>query len=418
MLHARTGTRASELGASSAPDRAPILRARFFAALGLPLLSACASAQSPDGVTSSGDGSSGGVATDAVAAASGATAGSTGSGSTAAWRPKTLRDKISADVWAVSQEQPPPDPNGPVGPELMHMPSCPSGNFCQSAKTIKGSEKAPDPYGECPANTQAPFDRGVSVRFSDTWTQREREDQDATACCYTWVQPCPGGRAYRAADGRAIVADVIADGATWLGARTRGELENPRDRERAAYWTEAARAEHASVASFAGLALELLALGAPARLVASAHEAALDEIRHARVAFELAEAFSGTTIGPSALEIPAPPSGERREPPFASTLRSTLRDGCIGESVAALDARARVRDARTDLERRALEIIAEDEERHAELAFAIVGWIVRVFGAPAHEVLEAELERIVHDARPAVHHVVRPCLAALQDGRA
>lgn len=56
-------------------------------------------------------------------------------------------------------------------------------------------------------------------------------------------------------------------------------------------WTTAARAEHASVASFARFTLQLLHLGAPADLVADAQQAGLDEVRHARLCFGVAVAW-------------------------------------------------------------------------------------------------------------------------------
>ena len=48
----------------------------------------------------------------------------------------------------------------------------------------------------------------------------------------------------------------------------------------AAGWTDAARAEHASVPAFSRLSLTLMAMGAPSDLVEAAHRAALDEIEH------------------------------------------------------------------------------------------------------------------------------------------
>ena len=55
----------------------------------------------------------------------------------------------------------------------------------------------------------------------------------------------------------------------------------------------------AEIASFARTSLDLLALGAPADLVAETHRAALDEIEHARIAYALASAFSGVFDGAS-----------------------------------------------------------------------------------------------------------------------
>src|SRR5688572_10054793 len=75
-------------------------------------------------------------------------------------------------------------------------------------------------------------------------------------------------------------------------------------RERAAeYWANAGLFEHASVAAFARFALQLLALGAPADLVASAQAAMADEIEHARLCFGLAWRYRGRSVGPSALPI-------------------------------------------------------------------------------------------------------------------
>lgn len=48
------------------------------------------------------------------------------------------------------------------------------------------------------------------------------------------------------------------------------------------WWSLAAQQEHASIASFSKFSLELMAVGAPAALLVRAHEAALDEINHAR----------------------------------------------------------------------------------------------------------------------------------------
>ena len=59
------------------------------------------------------------------------------------------------------------------------------------------------------------------------------------------------------------------------------------DSVQARKWLAAALAEHASVASFSKFALELLAVGAPASLLQRAHQAALDEIRHAQLSFDV-----------------------------------------------------------------------------------------------------------------------------------
>jgi hypothetical protein len=50
-------------------------------------------------------------------------------------------------------------------------------------------------------------------------------------------------------------------------------------------WAERAQMEHASIASFAKFSLQLVMVAAPPALLADAHDAAVDEIHHARVGF-------------------------------------------------------------------------------------------------------------------------------------
>src|SRR6185437_10815965 len=76
-----------------------------------------------------------------------------------------------------------------------------------------------------------------------------------------------------------VVAPRV-DGLDALDAGARASL--------AETWTVLALLEHASVASFARVSLQLLAVGAPGDLVGATHQAALDEIRHARLCFALA----------------------------------------------------------------------------------------------------------------------------------
>ena len=72
-----------------------------------------------------------------------------------------------------------------------------------------------------------------------------------------------------------------------------------------------------------------------------------------------------------------------------------MRDGCIGETRSALAARALSRVACTTEEREALERIADDEARHAQLAFDAVAWIEDTFGDPIRD----ELGRLAIDSR-------------------
>lgn len=196
-----------------------------------------------------------------------------------------------------------------------------------------------------------------------------------TVCTYDAVfevgGACCGRPLY--VGGEAVLASVVAGPSDW---RTAARVEAGEAREVArAYWLEVARLEHASVASFGRVALELLAHGAPADLVARCHEAALDEVRHAQLAFGLASAL-GEPVGPGALPL----GGQiGLAESLADVAEALVREGCIGETLAALEAAARLRGAR-GAAADALATIADDEARHAGLAWATLKWLVEVGG--------------------------------------
>ncbi|WP_437806125.1 ferritin-like domain-containing protein [Sorangium sp. So ce1078] len=140
----------------------------------------------------------------------------------------------------------------------------------------------------------------------------------------------------------------------------------------AEHWTRAALLEHASIAAFARFSLQLLSLGAPPELVGAAQAAMGDEAEHARMCFELASAFAGRGVGPGPLAIDGALGGEGAR----AILVTTLREGCIGETIAAIEAAEAALHATDPAVRRALEKIAEDETRHAELAFRFAAWAI------------------------------------------
>lgn len=207
-------------------------------------------------------------------------------------------------------------------------------------------------------------------------------------------------------------------------------------------WTADALAEHASIASFARFALELLAVGAPADLVRDAQRAAADEVRHAELCFALASAYAGEPVGPGALAIEG---GLDERKSLADIAAATVREGCVNETLAALCARAAC-DAATDpVVRAALAEIADDESVHAALAWRFVAWAAAkdaraaaavaaafagtvaggsAYGGASHGhdiVLRAHGQLSAHERRAVViaglRDVVLPCARALLDAR-
>jgi hypothetical protein len=140
----------------------------------------------------------------------------------------------------------------------------------------------------------------------------------------------------------------------------------------AAHWARVGLMEHASIAAFARFTLHLLALGAPPDLVSASQRAIGDETEHARLAFSLASAYAGTQIGPGALAIDGSLDGFN----VVDLVATLLREGCIGETVAAIEARDALENVGDPAVRTVLETIARDELRHAELAWRTLGWLV------------------------------------------
>jgi hypothetical protein len=219
----------------------------------------------------------------------------------------------------------------------------------------------------------------LPVTSTDTdWSTADTGQRPEITCEYTGVfktgQACCG-RPLLAADGHAIVAGVRV-GTAWITTRTgaaRVDLERPERENVAAYWLGAARLEHASIGSFARFTLELLQLGAPAELLRGAQQAALDEVRHAELCFGLATRMCGEPVGPTALNLDEATSVSASRADFAEAV---AREGCVGETLAALDAAARLVGTTDPDVRAALEAIAEDESRHAALAWRTLRWLL------------------------------------------
>ena len=282
----------------------------------------------------------------------------------------------------------------PYDPDGVEEEGCPNGDWCgapKSAEVFK-AQNAEVELG-CPTRLMGKPDvkisasdktyKGLSMnpmmmgRLRKIATGEKRQASgDDTVCCYHWFDYC-SGRPLLAGDD-ALTAPVRPGGA-WLGAQVpEDSLGDPPAHLRArlaAEWLADAQMEHASVASFARAALELLAVGAPAELLAACAQAGLDEVRHAQACFALAAAH-GAAMEPGPLPLLTPRAGG-----LVALACDTFREGCVGETIAALSAMRAARACRGPAVAAALATIAEDETRHAELAWATLAWAVRTGGA-------------------------------------
>jgi len=192
-----------------------------------------------------------------------------------------------------------------------------------------------------------------------------------------------------------------------------GELHTTVRAVLADHYRRSAVLEHASVASFSRFVLQLLMIGAPADLLVQAQQAIGDEIRHAKLVFALASRYGGTSWGPGPLDVRG--SLEPSALDFESILRGVIEEACVSETLAAIEAHAALGEARDAAARAALEVIAADELRHAQLGWRTLRWGLERSDASTRTRLLAYLHHCVDRAwmeRPeAIRHPEHAVLA-------
>lgn len=163
----------------------------------------------------------------------------------------------------------------------------------------------------------------------------------------------------------------------------------------ATHWETAGAMEHASVASFAQFAMDLMALGAPPQLLVDASQAMRDEVDHAQRCYALASRYRGHNVGPGPLDTSHPRTEQIDLEAFAEAV---IVEGCIGETLAAIEAGHAARVSTDVAVKRALEVIAVDEERHAQLGWKTLQWILGEATPTQRERIEAILWRAIAHA--------------------
>src|SRR5690606_27886061 len=269
---------------------------------------------------------------------------------------------------------------------------CPSGNWCgdrQHAARLVADPGNPTEELGCPTRLLGAVDRdfmakdpaygGIShlpsmqAALNQHGTELARAQRKVDdLCCYHWFEYCSGRPLLDDAHGPRTAAR--AEGRAWASS-TSAEPAACDDALRRTAAGEAgfedALAEHASVAAFARQTLELLALGAPPELLAQTQQAALDEIEHTRACLRLAHRFAPRLRSAEPGPLPAPVP---RPADWARFAVDTFLEGCVGETIAALRAERAGRGCDDADVRAVLQRIAEDEARHAALAWRTLAW--------------------------------------------
>lgn len=203
--------------------------------------------------------------------------------------------------------------------------------------------------------------------------------------------------------GGKILLPPVERGDAWTGAGLSSagparviDADEPTRAMLAAQWRENGRTEHASVAAFARLTLDLMALGAPPELVADANRDALDEIRHTELCFGLARALDGKSESPGAF----PEASRARTRSRSRTLAlaelavDSLVDGALHEGVSARIIAKLAKRCEAPAIQAILKEIAADEGRHARHGWDVVRWCLAEGGEPVARALEGALRAL------------------------
>jgi hypothetical protein len=154
-----------------------------------------------------------------------------------------------------------------------------------------------------------------------------------------------------------------------------------------AFLARAAHLEAASVQAFYKLVRELRVLGAPGALRDGVLDAMLDEVRHAQDVGELARAYGGEIARPH-----VETTGLRSAYEMAL---DNVAEGCVRETFGALQATYQAETAADPRVRGLMAQIAQDESRHAELAWQLQAWLEPRLSEPERTQVAAERARVL-----------------------
>jgi hypothetical protein len=195
------------------------------------------------------------------------------------------------------------------------------------------------------------------------------------------------GRPFRDAEGELVTADYRAcDEAVWSAISAQSKDLNAKTNTEAtdetglgSEWARRAVGEHASIASFAAFTIALMSNGAPPDLIRDSLLAALDELGHAKTAFQMASLLTGQHMEPGVLA----PSNHSFDGDITALAMGAASEGCIAETLSALVLAAEVDNAaRLDgvysLLADKTRTIALEEGKHSSLAWRTIRWVCSI----------------------------------------
>jgi hypothetical protein len=143
--------------------------------------------------------------------------------------------------------------------------------------------------------------------------------------------------------------------------------------------------EAVSVHAFDRLERELDAHRAPPSLLRAARRARRDEVRHTAMTTRLARRHGASP------RLPKAPAAARARSLFEVALENAV-EGCVRETYGAVQGLVEAQTSRDATMRRAMQSIATDECRHAELAWAVHAWAMARLGDDERRAVERAMQ--------------------------
>jgi len=253
---------------------------------------------------------------------------------------------------------------------------------CSNTEDGKACFVVPAEQTTCPAKAEVPHDE-LFIPDRCGWEVEEltgsgtRETVSAQvgmleACCYpakiVEEEPnCVIGRPYF--ERGVLLRAPLAAGGDRAGSGLTA---------RAIAWARAGCDEHASVAAFSRLSLQLMQLGAPSALLRDVHQAAIDELGHAESCWQLAENFGAPRASVGSFPFHDAVQVNVDLPSLAA---AAVREGCLSETLGAHVVSVAAQLAPEADVQATLQRIAVEEAAHAVLSFRIVAWALQTGGA-------------------------------------
>lgn len=196
-----------------------------------------------------------------------------------------------------------------------------------------------------------------------------------TGCSGIGILP---GRPLRI-QGESVITQVHLEGVSNWAQGPRPETSDLDEATREALeilWLQDARGEHASIPAFSRISWQLAAIGAPSELIEWAHKAALEEIKHARMCFALAEGYGGRTYYVQPIPEMFQGGLDLANDPIRVITTETIFDGCLMEGFFANVASVAATQCEEPATLAALKQIADEEKSHAAFSWAVLKWLL------------------------------------------